>query len=119
MLLETTGTTYVRIKNDKFYLRDDHKRNGYAFLANVIRTLQDVSHEYRKNLNFEIAGLGISTDVFDPEKTETAKKRYPPELVAKAVIDTMLKEYGGYIKIMVIRNPKLAQPELPFFEDKK
>ena len=114
MLLETTGMTYVRISKDRFYLREEPKRNGYVFLSNVFRTLQDISHEYRKNLNFEITGLGISTNVFDKEKLETAKRRYPPELVTKAVIDTMLKEYDGYIKIKVLRNPKLAQPELPF-----
>jgi hypothetical protein len=31
----------------------------------------------------------------------------------------MIKNYDGYIKIMVKRNPKLAQPELPFLEDKQ
>lgn len=118
MLLETTGMTYVSIKKDKFYLRDEPKRNGYAFLVNVFRTLQDVSREYRKNLNFEITGLGISTNVFDQEKLESAKRICPPELVAKAVIDTMIKQYDGYIKIKVIRNPKLALPELAFTESK-
>jgi len=118
MLLNTTGMTYIRISKDRFYLREEPGHNGYFFLANVIRTLQDVSHEYRKSLNFEITGFGISPDLFDLDKAERAKKTHPPELIAKAVIDTMIKNYGGYIKIMVIRNPKLAQPELPFTDNK-
>ena len=118
MLVNTTGLTYVKIKNDGFYLRSDTGHNGYVFLSNVLRTLMDVSHEYRENLNFEITGLGVSSNVFDMKKLENAKKICPPELINKTIIDTMIKEYGGYIKITVKRNPKLAQAELPFLEDK-
>jgi hypothetical protein len=119
LLLETTGMTYMRITKGKFYLRHETGHDAYAFLANVIRTLQDASHIYRKNLNFEITGWGLTEDIFDMKKLEVAKKTTPPDLIIKTIIDTMIARYDGYIKITVIRNPKLTQQELPLQEDKK
>jgi hypothetical protein len=119
LLLETTGMTYLKFRNNQLYLRSDTGHNAYAFIINMFNTLSEISHEYKNNLNFALGRrkgeyLELESNIFDMKKIDIARNITGDENTSRKILKTMIDIYEGDILVSVERNPKLTQAELDF-----